>query len=204
MSSILMVCPRDYTLRTRMGHVIKFTGGVPTPVVEAAYAEAIAKNIVPVERPDDDKPAFGMVRAEIKGTLRDAIIFAALDEIAGRNQSEDFTGGGVPTAAAVTVATGMRMSAAEVGKFWTNYRELLAQNETIPTHPQLDVVRELQSCVTRAQLVDFAKDHDVNMPKAGKVSVAELKELLLNSVIHHLPLAPAADSYTKPSTLQED
>lgn len=204
MSNILMVCPRDYTLRTRMGHVIKFVGGEPTPVAEAAYAEAIAKNIVPVERLDDDKPAFGMIRAEIKGTLRDAIIFHALDEIAQRNQSEDFTGGGVPTAVAVTTATGLRISASEVGKFWINYRELLAQNDSIPSHPQLEVVRELQGCVTRAQLTEFAKDHGVNMPKAGKVSVGELKELLLNSVIHHLPLPPAPDDYVKPSTLQED
>lgn len=203
MSNIMMRCPRDYTLRTLTGQTIRFIAGEPTPVPESAYAEALSKNIVPVERPDDDKPAFGMVHTEVTGTLRDAMIYAALDEIAKRNHTEEFTGGGVPKATSVTMAAGVRISASETGKYWSNYRQMMAENVELPSHPKVTVVQELQACATRAQLTEFAAEHGVNMPKAEGKSVKELKELLLNAVINAHQIAPA-DDYVKPRTLMQD
>ena len=70
MSTIPMVCPRDFTLRTKNGgHVIKFEAGKETDVPEEAYHEAISKNIVPVQRKDDEGPAFTLISNEITGTL---------------------------------------------------------------------------------------------------------------------------------------
>lgn len=203
-----MVCPRDYTLRTRMGHTIRFIAGEPTPVAEDAYQEALAKNIIPVRRPDDDSPAFGMAHAEITGTLRDAMVFLALDEIAKRNHSEEFTGGGIPRAAVVTTEVGIRLSATEVGKYWSLYRQSIAENTALPTHPSVEVVRELQACATRKQLTEFSEEHGIEMPRAEGKSVKELKELLLNAVINQHALAPEPDKsengYTKPKTLMMD
>ncbi len=202
--SIQMVCPRDYTLRTRMGHTIQFIAGEPTPVPESAYAEALSKNIVPVERPDGDKPAFGMVHAEITGSLRDAMIYAAIDEIIKRNQTEDFAGGGVPKAAVLSAAVGVSISASEAGRYHTNYREFVATNSPLPTHPHVEIVRDLQACSTRKQLTEFAQEHNYAMPKAQGKNNKELKELLLHAVINQQVAAPAPDDYQKPSSLQMD
>lgn len=202
---IPMICSRDYTLRTKLGHTIRFVAGEPTSVPESAYAEAIAKNIVPAQRPSDDKPAFGMVHAEITGTLRDAMIYGAIDELVKRNQTEDFTGGGVPKAAAITDAIGIPISSGEVGRYWTNYREMVAENSDLPSHPQVEVVRELQALSTRKQMEEFASEHDIRLPNTKGKSVKELKSVLLHQVIGQ-QVAPAHDpgEYKKPDTLMMD
>lgn len=201
---IPMVCPRDYVLRSRTGHTIEFKAGVATPVPEACYAEALSKNIIPAKLKDEDSPVFNMVNAEITGTLRDALLYGALDELAKRNQTEDFTGGGVPKAAAVSALVGTSVSASEVSRHWSNYRNIISENGDLPTHPQVEIVRELQSLGTRKQLEEFAADHDLGVPKAKGKSIKEFKELLLHSVIHQMPAPPAADEYTKPDSLMED
>lgn len=204
--TIQMVCPRDYVLRTRMGHTIRFIAGEPASVPEAAYAEALSKNIVPVARPDGDSPAFGMIRAEVTGTLRDAMIYGAIRDIIARNQTDEFTGGGVPKAAAVSAEAGVSVSATEVNRYYQNYREILAENEELPTHPQVEVVKELQACATRTQLTQFAKEHGYEMPNAKGKSNKEVKELLLHAVVNEQMTAapPAADEYVKPDSLTED
>lgn len=201
---IMMVCQRDYTLPTRTGHAIRFEAGVPTPVPEALYAEALAKNIIPVERKSDDEPIFGMIHAEITGTLRDAMIFQAIDEVVKRNQTEDFTGGGVPKAAALSAIIGLSLSATEASRFYTNYRQIIGENGELPQHPKTEMVRELQSLTSRKQLVEFAEDHDISLPKTKGKSLKELKELLLNNVINQMTTPPAADEYVKPDTLMQD
>jgi hypothetical protein len=202
---IPMICPRDYTLRTKLGHVIRFEAGVPTPVPQAAYAEALAKNIVPAKRPDDDTPVFGMVHAEITGSLRDAMIYGAVDELVKRNQSEDFTGGGVPKAVSITAAIGIPVSATEVSRYWTNYREMVAENTELPSHPNVEVVRELQALSTRKQMEDFVEEHDLKLPATKGKSLKELKSLLLHAIIGQ-QITPAADpgEYKKPSSLTMD
>ena len=202
---VQMVCPRDYTLRTRNGHTIRFIAGEPTSVPESAYAEALSKNIVPAARPDSDKPAFGMIPAEVTGSLRDAMIYGAIAEIIHRNQTDEFTGGGVPKAAVVTAGAGVTVSASEVNRYYTNYREFVANNEPLPVHPKVEVVKELQACATRPQLTQFAADHGFELPNAKGKSNKEVKELLLHAVINAEIAAVADDDdYVKPSTLTED
>lgn len=201
-NTIMMRCPRDYTLRTLSGHTVQFDAGESTPVPAAAYQEALSKNIVPVEIPDDDEPFAGTLPAEITGTLRDAMIHLALSDIAGRNHVEEFTGGGVPKAITVTQEVGIRLSQSEVGKYWSSNRQMLAENAPFPTHPHVEVVRELQSCATRKQLTEFAQEHGFNLPKADGKSVKELKEALLTAVINQQQLPPKDDA--KASTLMMD
>lgn len=201
--TILMTCPRDYILRTMLGHTIEFKAGEPTEVPEAAYAEAINKNIVPVERKDKEQPAFGMVYAEITGSLRSALIYQALADIVARNQSEDFTGGGVPKAKVVSEAIGINVSATEVGKFWTNYRQIVAENSEVPSHPKIEIVRELQSLSTRKQMEDFAEDHGITV-KINSRSLKELKGFLLHQVIGVMNGPVSEAEYVKPASLMED
>lgn len=205
MPTIDMICARDYTLRTKLGHAIKFTAGEPTPVPESAYAEAISKNIVPAQKQDSDKPVFGFVHAEITGTLRDALILEAIHELVERNDVEDFAGGGVPKAAAISRTIGISISAREVTKYHDIYRQVTAENGTMPTHPQVEVVRELQSLSTRKQMEEFAREQDISLPETKGKSVKEVKALLLEQVVNQQTVPPAADKdYVKPSTLAMD
>lgn len=192
MSTIDMVCPRDYTLRTLMGHTIHFKANEPVAVPEQAYAEAIAKNIVPAERPDSDSPA-GKVQAHITGTLRDALLYKAIHGLVARNNSEDFTGGGVPKAAAISPEVGFSVSQGEVGKYWGNYRSIIANNEELPVHPKVPLVEELQLCTTRKMLEDFCTDHSITIKGAKGKSVKEVKELVMHAVITEQVAPPSEE-----------
>lgn len=205
MSTVMMVCQRDYTLRTKLGHTIKFIAGEPTPVPETAYAEAISKNIVAARPKEGEKPYFALAHAEITGSLRDALIFEAMVEIIARNDIEDFAGGGVPKAAAITKAIGITVSAKEVAKYHDVYKQVLAENGELPTHPQVEVVKELQSLATRKQMEEFASDHSIRLPETKGKSLKEVKALLLEQVVNRQTIG-AVDStdYVKPSTLEQD
>lgn len=204
---IKMICPRDYTLRTTLGHVIKFEAGEPTPVPEAAYHEAIAKNILPVKEKNGESSAFGMATAEITGSLRDALVYDAIRVLVARNHVEDFTGGGMPKAAAIQKEVGVQVSAQETSKYWAGYKQIIGENGDFPTHPNVETVRELQGLGTRKQLEQFAEDIGVPLPATKGKSLSEMKSILLYTIInqHQAPLTAAApDEYKKPDTLMMD
>lgn len=210
--SVMMVCPRDFTLRTRMGHVVKFVGGEPTPVPEAAYAEALAKNILPVKVQDDERPIFEHATAEISGSLRDALIFQTIEEIVKENTTEDF-GGGVPKAAAISSRIGLAVSQQEAAKYWSMYRQIKGENGALPTHPNTEMVREVQALSTRKQLEEYATDMNLPLTRTKGKSLKELKDTLLYTVVNQsnvpsMVAAPGAEidpeEYVKPAGLTED
>lgn len=203
---IKMICPRDYTLRTTLGHVIAFKAGEPQPVPEAAYHEALAKNILPVKDANGEKSAFGMASAEITGSLRDALVYDAIRVLVSRNHVEDFTGGGMPKAAAIQKEVGVHVSAQETSKYWAGYKQIVAENGEFPSHPNVETVRELQGLGTRKQFEQFAEDLGVAIPETKGKSLSELKSMLLYTIInqHQAPLGVAADEYRKPASLTMD
>jgi hypothetical protein len=209
--SIMMVCPRDYTLRTRMGHTVEFVGGEPTPVPEAAYAEALAKNILPVKVKDNEKPVFEHATAEITGTLRDALIFQTIDEIVKENTTEDF-GGGVPKAAAISARIGIAVAQNEAAKYWTMYKQIKGENSELPTHPNTELVREVQALSTRKQLEDYARDADLPLSRTKGKSLKELKDLVLYTVVNQRNVPSMVlegveadpEAYVPPASLMED
>jgi len=211
---VLMKCPRNYILRTRLGHVVSFIADEPTLVPDAAYAEALSKNIIPVERPDTEKPYFELAHADITGTLRDALIYRAIHETVLRNSPEDFQGGGVPKAKLISDQVGVTVSATEVGKYYQNYRQIIAENSDLPSHDKIDLVLELQSCSTRKQMEEFAEQIDMPLPATKSKSLKELKGALLYGLINSAAQASAADlmtaanadksEYKKPSSLTMD
>ena len=44
--------------------------------------------------------------------------------------------------------------------------QIIGENEPLPTHPKVEVVRELQALTSRKQLEEFAEDHGIGIPKA--------------------------------------
>lgn len=201
MSTILMQCPRDFVLRSTQGHTVIFKAGKPTPVPEALYAEALARNIVPVKGPIDTDEAANGKAVALTGPLRDALIYHALDAIVKRNQVEDFDGGGNPKPDAVKEMVGVAISATERTKHWANYRELMGNNIELPTHPNLDLVIELQSLSTRKDLEAFAEEHNIAIGKNSGKNNRELKAQLIGSMVN-FQQAPIAAPST--GTLEQD
>ena len=206
--TVMMVCPRDYTLRTTLGHTIAFKADEPTPVPDSAYQEALSKNILPVRVPNGEGAAFEMAHAEITGTLRDALVFDAIEALVKRNNVEDFGGGG-PKAAAIAAETGLQLSARETANYYTRYKQLKSENDALPTHPNVELVRELQGLSTRKQLEAFATDIGVAIPSTKGKALSEVKSALLYAIVNQnqAPLSaakPEKGAYVKPSSLEMD
>lgn len=210
--SIFMKCPRDYTLRTTLGHIIFFKADEPTKVPEAVYHEALAKNILPCEVPNGEKPNFDMAEGRVTGPLRDALVFEAIQTLVKRNNSEDFTGGGMPKAASLTRESGVDVSGSEASNFWNRYKQIVAENTEFPTHPNVELVRELNGSSTRKQLEQFATDLGIDIRHLKGKSLAQVKSFLLTAVVENkqAPIANDDDDgqgtkeYVKPSSLTED
>lgn len=207
---ILMICPRDYTLRTQSGHIVRFEAGKPTPVPEALYAEALARNIMPAtEQLDTDSIApkhAGNVR--ITGPLRDALVYDAIQTLLQRNNHEDFDAGAQPKAIAIEAISGVKLSNQERTKYYDNYRDLIGSNSELPTHPNVALVQELQSLTTRAQLKGFAEDQGYDFSKLTGRANADLKAQLLSLVINNrqstVPVNAVATTDKPAATLVED
>lgn len=205
---VKMVSPRDYTLRTRTGHVIHFPANVPVHVPDVVVSEALAVNILPTSTVDTPEPSHGVVRAEtITGTLRDALIFNGILQLVKENDSASFNAGGQPKLTALNALTGIRITGGELSKYWDRYREIVGTNSPFPTHPKLDLVVELQSLTTRKQLLEFANDHGIPEGDVKRhQTIKEAKEALLQATLSFAEGAAfdAPPSDKRHSTLQED
>jgi hypothetical protein len=206
--TVMMVCPRDYTLRSTQGHTIAFKADEPTPVPDSMYQEALSKNILPAKVPRGEEAAQGLAHAEITGTLRDALVFDAIETLVKRNNVEDFGGGG-PKAAALARETGIQLSAKETAKFYDRYKQLKAENSELPSHPNVELVRELQGLSTRKQLEAFALDIGVEIPETKGKALSEVKSTLLYAIVNQnqAPLTqsgPVDKAYVKPDSLEMD
>ena len=207
--TVMMVCPRDFTLRSTLGYTIAFKANEPTPVPDAMYQEALSKNILPAKVPAGEEAAHDMAHAEITGTLRDALIFDAIETLVKRNNVEDFGGAG-PKAAALTRETGIQLSAKETSNYYTRYKQIKAENTELPSHPNVELVRELQGLSTRKQLEAFAVDIGVAIPATKGKALSEVKSTLLYAIVNQnqAPLTQAstddAKGYVKPDSLQMD
>jgi hypothetical protein len=195
---INMVSQRDYTLRTLHGHVIFYPAGVPVPTADAAVHEALAANIVPVsERPDlasDERTGVVNAPITIPVSLRDAVILHTIKQLVKENDPATFNAGGQPKLAVLNGLTGIRLSGAELGKYWDRYREILGSNSPFPTHPRVESVMELQRLTTRKQLIEFAEEIGVARSEVERRSIKEAKELLMGATIAYMESAAAIDT----------
>lgn len=115
------VLQRNRTVATLRGHVIEFKKGEPTYVPPDCYNEVIAVGAVPEEElAEPEAPAGGEPTDPV---ARRSALFDAFDAIVLRNNSSDFTAGGVPGAKAVTAVLGWSPDNKERTDAWNKYRE---------------------------------------------------------------------------------
>lgn len=109
---------RDYTYRSTLG-VISFEEGVPTHVPPHMEKEIVGIGGV---RADGDNPDILEQAPKLPdvpvGDDREAEIKAAFDLLIERNDSNDFTGQGVPTVKAVEKIVGFDVDRKELVELW--------------------------------------------------------------------------------------
>lgn len=126
---------RDIVVRSLHGHAIEFKKGVPTGVPRIMHAECLEKGILPEEGPEQgnavqDGP--GPKLAPEDKMERDDAILAVIKAMVKRNNSNDFTGGGHPSATAVSASVGWKVDQKEVKDVWVKNREFLIRGADAP------------------------------------------------------------------------
>lgn len=127
----MFVSNRDVMVSSTLGHSIQFLKGVPIHVPKIMHKEVIEKGILPVEGAETATEM--LTEAEGGGVKihlapedpddREEAIGKACRALAERNNSRDFTGGGVPSATAVTAALGWKVDQKEVKDIWQKLRQ---------------------------------------------------------------------------------
>lgn len=128
------VSNRDLWFNSKMGHILQFIKGVPMDVPRPLHAAVMEKGILPVEDDgsaiDPEKTEVGVPETKIvlapeDQMERDDKILEVIKAIIVRNNPKDFTGGGQPSAAAISASLGWKVDQVEVRKVWENTRESL-------------------------------------------------------------------------------
>lgn len=129
MAKNMFVSNRDITVSSTLGHSLDFKKGVPTHVPPIMRKICIERGILPVEGVEE---AVVMLEEAERGPKlhlapddvdeRKEAIEKACREIAKRNHSDDFTGGGIPNANAVTAALGWKVNQVEIREIWKELR----------------------------------------------------------------------------------
>lgn len=126
----LFVANRDVTVTSLKGYSFNFEAGVAQHVPKACHAEMIERGILPVAadgKPDleqvaelakEGDPKVRIVLAPETNEERADAIRSALLKIVERNNSADFTSGGVPSPASVSSALGWRVDSKEIKPIW--------------------------------------------------------------------------------------
>lgn len=195
---IMMVSPRDYTLRSLTGYVIFYPANQPTHTPDEVVSEAMAVNILPVEKYDREMPAprGALKESRVTGTLRDALILNAIEELVKENDVSNFNAGGSPKLAALNGATGLRLSGPESSKYWTRYREIKGTNSPLPQHPRMESVLELQRLTTRKQLLEYASEIGFPESEVSRRPLKEAKEALMQATINYVEVATSLEPDT--------
>lgn len=130
----LFVSNRDITITSLIGRSIYFEKGVPTHCPREMHAEVMEKGIIPVE--EADATAVTTKAAHVPksdepdepGDREDAIT-AAVQVLVARNNTKDFSAGGVPTSAAVSAVLGWRADAQSIRPVWDKLKRSMAVSE---------------------------------------------------------------------------
>lgn len=128
MKQMEFVSNRDIVVRSLHGHAIEFKKGVPTQVPRVMHAECLEKGILPVESNEQGsaiQDAPGPNLAPEDKLERDDAILEVIKQIVKRNNSNDFVGGGHPSAVTISSAVGWKVDQKEVKEVWVKNREAL-------------------------------------------------------------------------------
>lgn len=200
----LMISPRNYTLRTTSGHVIRFKADEPTYVPDYIADQALAVNILPVDGKAlaDYDTDVGIARNDgMNPVLREALVLYAIADLLKENDSAHFDGGGRPKAASITERSGVQISATERNTFWDKYRDIVNSGQELPKPPNLDLVFEAQQLNTKKDLTAFLHDIGVAESVFKGMNIRELKQLATRAAANYNPRAVGAAA--SESTLDE-
>ena len=121
---------RNFTLATKMGHVIRFIKGEPTYVPPVCRHEAQSIGAVPADGSDpqtvDEKPNSP---APASPEERNALILEAIKDIQARNEREEFTAAGSPHPDVVSRILKFKVTQREIAAVLQKYNEDLALNQ---------------------------------------------------------------------------
>lgn len=111
---------RDRTVASTLGHSIEFKKGVPTHVPPAMYDLVQQHGAVPDEEIPEPEETKTLVPTD--PVERTGLIQAAIEIIATRNRSEDFTANGAPHAKVLTAELGWPVDARERDLEWAKFQ----------------------------------------------------------------------------------
>lgn len=125
------VSNRDIIVRSKKcGHSANFIKGVPQQVHPMMEAECLEKGILPVDGTDPRNNEVVVETSTIKlapedGFERAKRILEVVKAIVKGNDAKNFTGGGRPTAKAVSNALGWQVDQKDVNAVWLEHRQSL-------------------------------------------------------------------------------
>lgn len=117
------VLNRTYVLAGK-GHMIRFEKGTPTWVPPELARAAVGIGAEPVGEKVEVLDPEKVEEPELTGEDREALIFAAFDELVARNEPTTFDGAGKPMVDAVkALVANVSLTKKERDQMWHKYRE---------------------------------------------------------------------------------
>lgn len=190
-----MTSAAKFRLATLTGHVIQFEANKLTFVPPAAVSEAQKFNIVLADADQlkqNDLVAndvTGNARVQLTGELREMLLLHTMNDIVLANDTSEFDAGGKPTVAAIEARSSIKASASERNSLWERLRDLSSEGADLPTHANLDVIRDIQNLRTKAEAKTIGESLGVDV-SGLKLSEAR-EELLAKAVEMHTELGGA-------------
>lgn len=191
-----MTSAANFRLPTLTGHVIQFKAGVPTFVPPVAVSEAQKFNIVLAtddQLKENELAAHdtsGHARVQLTGELRDMLIMHTMNDIVEKNDTSEFDAGGKPTVAAIEARSSIKISASERNTLWARLSDLSGEGADLPTHPNLDLIRDIQNLRLKNDMVRIGGTLGVDV---SGLKVSEGRDALLAKAIEmHTELGGAA------------
>lgn len=181
-----MICQRNYTLRTTLGHTIAFEAGKPTFVPPVCVDAALAVNIIPATGPGfvdkTDEPVTGFARTvQMSPELREAILLHSIHELVRDAETADFDGGGKPKIASIKDRSGLELNSNDRAVLWDKYRDIIGSNSDLPNPKNLELVLEVQKCTTQKQVAEYLEL--LGMPKMKGESLKTMKAAAVQAAI---------------------
>lgn len=135
------VSNRNIVVRSaKSGMSVKFVKDVPTYVPPKMHAEVMEKGIMPVDGKGKalDSNEVGklvetqdphIVLAPEDSDERSEKILDVIKALVKRNNSDDFTGGGMPSHKSITAVLGWKVDVKEVKRVWEEHRRAILHGE---------------------------------------------------------------------------
>jgi hypothetical protein len=184
---MLFVANRNFTLRSKTGHMIRFEKDKPREVPLDVRREAMAVGIIPADgkaNTVEDVDSALSVSMPMPNDLRTALIFYALDKMREENDNTKFDAAGRPKVDSVNAYFHgyLHINATDRTKFWDEYKALSGSGEDVPGHRDLRTFLDLAGMTSRDEAADYAKILGIDETVVESVSIRDARKILLNKL----------------------